>query len=160
MKKYLWSTAAIILMALASCQESSEFTEEQKAVIEKEVKAQSDGQVSTVNNLDVSGWSENLSKDEFISINSGVTCFSDRSVFMDSLKYWFSLRDKLTFNSLEVRVTPLTQDLALMTDKGNFDILMKSGEKLNLNFLVTFVWKKEQSGWKIIHFHETWAMPD
>jgi len=157
MKKYLWTVSAIILLALASCQEKVEFSDEQKAAIEKEVKAQFEGFTSSVNRLDTKAWSENLSKDEFISVNSGVIYFSTSSTFLDSVQRWFSLRKSQTAIPLETKVTALAPDLALLTSKGNFEILWNTGEQTNDIFLLTFIWKKEESSWKVIHFHESFA---
>jgi ketosteroid isomerase-like protein len=158
MKKYLWAISAIILLALASCQEKAEFTDEQKAAIEKEVKIQNDGIISALNQLDFNALSEYFSKDEFISVNSGVNYFSTRSAFIDSVTYWFSQRERQQVELVEVRVTALTSELALMTNKLNWDISLKSGENLKSKAIVSSLWKKEQAGWKQIHMHESWAI--
>jgi len=160
MKKYLWMIYAVVLLAVTSCQVKTELTDDQKASIEKELKIQNDGIISALNQLDANALSEYFSKDEFISVNSGINYFSTRSVFLDSVTYWFSKRESQRVELVDLHIIALTSELALMTNKANWNILLKSGDNLKVNAVVSSLWKKEQAGWKQIHMHESWAMAE
>ncbi len=160
MKKYLWMIYVIVLLANTSCQVKTELTDEQKASIEKELKIQNDGIISALNQLDANALSEYFSKDEFISVNSNVNSFPTRSAWVDSVKYWFSMRKNQKVELIEIKVTALTSELALTTNKTTWEILFNNGEFHKFNDAVSTIWKKEQAGWKQIHMHESWAMAE
>ncbi len=157
MKKYLWTISTIILVVLASCQEKAEFTDEQKTAIEKEVKDQNDKQFFALNKMDINAMFEFWSKDQFISVNSGVYYFPTLSAWRDSVTNWFSQRERQQVESIEVRVTALTSELALLTSKENWEAWFKDQTSMKTIHLSTFLWKKEPDGWKVINFHESWA---
>ena len=156
MKKYLWSTAAIILMAIASCQVNTELTDEQKATIEKEVKAQFDGFLSAVNQLDANAATDYQSKDKFISYTLNTYFLSTRNMMVDTIKNWFSGRERQHIELKEIQVTALTSELAQMTSRTIIDLSFKTGESLKVNDFLSMLWQKEQSGWRVIHTHESW----
>jgi ketosteroid isomerase-like protein len=71
------------------------------------------------------------------------------------LTYWYSLRESRKVVPVEKRVTVLTPNLVLTTRVQYAENLFKTGELDKANVVLTEIWKKEQSGWKIIHFHES-----
>jgi ketosteroid isomerase-like protein len=160
MKKYLWSSVAIILMAIASCQVKTELTDEQKAAIEKEVKDQYDRVISALEKVDVNAFTEYLSKDNFIAYNGNLNNISNRSAFIDSLTNWYSFRESQKVELVEIQVTALTSELALVTDKTNWDALIKDGTHVKSANATSVLWKKEESGWKQIFAHQSWEITE
>ena len=156
MKKYLLTIAASIFMALTSCQRNAELTDEQKVSVGKEVEVQSAEVISVLNQLDLDAWSEYWSNDGFISVYSGTNYFTSRSAWVDSVKYWWSLRKGQHMKIIENKFTVLAPNVVLNTGVSDFEILLKNGEQINGPVLTTLLWKKEESGWKIIHLHESW----
>ncbi|TFH00854.1 MAG: hypothetical protein E4H14_19220 [Candidatus Thorarchaeota archaeon] len=157
MKKLVFLTT-IIALFLCSCAKTTttELTAEQKATIEKEVRDQYDGLVSTLNQLDINPWYEYWSQDQFISMNSGVNYFPKLSVWTDSVSYWLSKRERQQVELVEVHANALTSELVILISKANWDVMFKSEEHLIFRAVVSLLWKKEETGWKIIAGHESW----
>lgn len=156
MKKYLLMTSATILVVLTSCQQKNTLTDEQKATLGAEVQKQFSDVMSNLSKLDIDLWTEQWSKDEFISVNSGVKFFSTFNEFRDSVKNWFSLRERQQVEIIETKVKILAPDLALLTSITNWDIQFKNGVEGKSKALETMLWRKETSGWKSIYLHESW----
>jgi len=156
MKKYLLMIYTVIFVVLISCQQKTELTDEQKATLGAEVQKQYSDVISNLSKLDIDLWTEPWNKNEFISVNSGVNYFSTFNEFRDSVKNWFSLRERQEVEIIETRVKVLTPDLALLTSITNWDILFKNGVVGKSKALGTMLWKKETSGWKAIYLHESW----
>ena len=128
----------------------------EKEVIKKEVKEQFNQLISAINNSDVLTWSEFYSKEEFLSTFVSTDFYTERGPFIDTIKYYFSIREYQHIEPLEVHVTALTSDLALMTSQEKIEMRLEKGENLKFKHVFTMIWKKEQDEWKIIHSHESW----
>lgn len=155
MNKIILFVACAFLLGISCSKESTELTDEQKATIISEVENQMEGRLSAASQLDVDAYSEYLSKDGFISANSGSNFFATRSEFIDSTVYWYSLRESRKIVPVKKKLTVLTPNLVLGTRVHYSENLLKTGELRKTNAVITEIWKKEQSGWKIIHFHES-----
>ena len=66
------------------------------------------------------------------------------------------MRESQRIEPLDVRVTPLAPGLALMTSKENTQMRM-DGKDAKSKHVFTMIWKKEPTGWKILHSHESWT---
>ncbi|MBN2300849.1 MAG: nuclear transport factor 2 family protein [Acholeplasmataceae bacterium] len=155
MKKVFPLLACILLLGISCTEQTTELTDEQKATIVDEVDSQQQGIMSTINQLDIDTWSEYWSEDDFISVNSGIEFFDNRSVWVDSVANWWSGLESRSYESLELRITPLAPNLALVTRSSSGINSLKSGEKFNFTHHGTVIWKKEAKCWKIIHLHES-----
>jgi hypothetical protein len=71
MKKVFPFIICVLLLGIACSEESKELTDEQKTTIISEVEKQMDGKLSAAIQLDFDAYSEYLSKDGFISANTG-----------------------------------------------------------------------------------------
>lgn len=142
---------------LFGCQQQQQtLTEVGKEAIQKEIKNQFNQLISAVNQLNAAAWSENYSKDEFLSTICATDYYASRSAWVDVITKYFSMRERQNMVPAEVRVTPLTPNLALMTSEEYGEILLKEGKNLKHKHVFTMLWKKEQAGWKILHSHESW----
>lgn len=128
----------------------------EKETIRKEVTDQFKQLVSAVNKLDAEAWAEYYSKDEFLSTIVSTDYYAARSAWVGLITNYFSMRESQHVEPLEVRVTPLTSDLALMTSEEKTEMRLKSGENFKSKHVFTMIWKREQGGWKILHSHESW----
>jgi hypothetical protein len=161
MKKLVFSSVAFaaILFLFSSCakETKTELTDVQKAAIVAEVEKVHDDLITNLSKLDIDLWTEPWSKNEFVAATSGVNYFRTLNEFRDSVKYWFSLRERQTIEIVERNIKVLAPDLVLLTCILNWDILFKNGEQAySSNSPTTSVWKKESEGWKSICLHESW----
>ena len=161
MKKLVFSSVefAAILFLFSSCakETKTDLTDVQKAAIVAEVEKVHDDLITNLSKLDIDLWTEPWSKNEFVAATSGVNYFRTLNEFRDSVKYWFSLRERQKVEIVERNIKVLAPDLVLLTCILNWDILFKNGEKAySSNSPTTTVWKKESEGWKSICLHESW----
>ncbi len=155
MKKFYSTLLFSFLSLLIGCRQSEKtFTDADKEVIKKEVTDQFSLLVTALNQKDGVAWSDFYSKDEFISAMVMTDYYSSRSAWVDSITKYFSLREKQVVEPVEIRVTALAPDLALMTSEEKGDMSLKNGSSLKSKHVFTMVWKKEKDGWKILHSHE------
>lgn len=158
MKSFYRITVIVFLVLLLGCgQQQQTFTETEKETIQKEVKAQFNQLVSAVNQLNAGAWSNYYSKDEFLSAIASADSYTKRSAWVDAITNYFSMRERMQVEPLDVRVTALTPNLALLTSDEKTQIGLKSGKNVNVKHVFTMLWKKERDGWKILHSHESWA---
>lgn len=146
----------ILVFVLVGCQQSQQtLTDSQKEIIKKEVKEQFNQLVSTLNKKDPVAWSDYYSKDDFLSTIVSIEYFAKRNEWVDTITKYFAMRESQKIELIEVRVTPLTSNLALMTSEEKSEMKLKSGESIKSIHVFTMLWKKEQAGWKVQHSHES-----
>jgi hypothetical protein len=154
---YMFFTTIIVSLFISCAKNTkTELTVEQKTAIQNEVKDQYHKALSAINQLNSASWFEFWSKDGFLTAFSGVNYFDNRSALVDTVANWFSNRTSQKFEPTDIRVTPLTSELALLTSKMDYLILFKNESQYKFKGIHTFIWKKEQTGWKIIHMHESY----
>ncbi len=157
--KTIYEIVLIILIAtLLGCQsQPSVFTDAQKETVKKEVKAQFEDLASAVRKINAEAWSQNYSRNGFISAFVNTDYYSSRENWVDTISKFFSARDRQVIEPLEISVTPLSPDLALMTSREHVAIQLKNGKELSFQHSFTMIWKKEKDGWRILHSHESVA---
>lgn len=132
------------------------WSEADQEIIRREVRDQFNLLISAVNQMNACAWSEYYSKDGFLSAFAGTDYFGTRREWVDTITSYFSKRDSQHLEPLSVHVTPLAFDMALMTSQERSEVCLKSGQTTKFTHVFTMIWKKEQSGWKILHSHESW----
>ena len=158
MKKLYYLIFVFFLALIGGChQQQLALTEVEKEAIKKEVKEQFTQMVSAVQQLNVDTWSENFSKDQFVSVMLGTDYINDRSQFLNVVKTYFSMRDHQQIDSVNVQIKVLSSNSVLLTSEENFKIWFKDGSNFQLNDAFSALWQKEQEGWKIIYAHESWS---
>ena len=75
---------------------------------------------------------------------------------MDSITSYFNIRERQHIEPVEVRVTALAPNIALMTSEERSEIKLKDGDNIKSKHVFTMIWKKEKDVWKILHSHELW----
>lgn len=154
---YLIPLVVFSVLFLGACQQQQRtFTEVEKEAVKKEVKDQFNQLVAALNQKDAGAWSEFYSQDDFLSAIAGTDYYAKRSVWVDLITNYFSMRERQHVEPLEVRVTPLTPNLALMTSEEKSEMGLKGGKTVKSKHVFTMIWKKEPNGWKIMHSHESW----
>jgi len=145
------------MTSLFGCQQPQQtFTETEKDTIKKDVINQFNELVYALNEKNADLWFTNYSESEFISAIVGTDYYSTRTDFKDTITKYISMREGQHVEPIEIRVTPLTPIIAFMTSEEKIEMLLKSGENLNVKHVFTIIWRKEKASWKIIHSHESW----
>ncbi|MFH1195574.1 MAG: nuclear transport factor 2 family protein [bacterium] len=160
MKTILAYIFVAFLILVNGCQPQQEqkpaFTDTEKETIQKEVKDQFNQLVGALNKIDSAAWSELYSKEEFVSAIVGTDYYGERGEWVDLITNYFSTRETQKVEPIEVRVTALSPELALMTSEEKTEMVLKSGENIKSKHVFTMLWKKGKDGWKILHSHESW----
>jgi ketosteroid isomerase-like protein len=158
MKKSLFLWVLISGLAFSSCKNpAGDLTATQKADIEKQVLEQWDKLNLTLEKADAAGYLSFLSTDGFLGMHSEGTQFLTRESYADSVKAWFEPRKSCEMPNRKIKVHVLGENLALLDQAGIFQANFRDGRVIRLNHAVSFVFRKETSGWKIIHGHESWT---
>ncbi len=124
--------------------------------IENEVKDQFNQLVSALNQKNASEWSKYYSNDGFLSTIAGTDYYPTRNLWVDAVTNYFLMRERQHVELIELRVTALAPNIALMTSEEKSEIKLKDGNNIKSKHVFTMIWKKESTGWKILHSHESW----
>ena len=157
MKKLLFIIILMTGIVFNSCTPSNpQLTELQKNAIENQILEQWKKIGSCIEKADAAGYAAYLSTNEFIAMYSEGKPFLSRGEYSDSVKVWFSARKSTELQQPTVRVTVLNENLVLLDQKSVFRLNLKNDQVVRCNHAVSFIFKKEDSVWKIIHGHESW----
>ncbi|MFH0735276.1 MAG: nuclear transport factor 2 family protein [bacterium] len=158
MKSFYQFAFIVFLVLLLGCRQPppQTLTTVENNAITKEIKGQFNQFVSAINKMNVEEWSNFYSKENFVSAIVGTDYYSSRNTFIDSIKYYFSMRQSQNIKPQFIRVEALAPNLALMTSEEKPEILLKNGQNNISKHVFTMIWKKENEGWKILHSHESW----
>lgn len=125
--------------------------------IKKEVTDQFNRLVKAINELNADAWSSYYSKDEFVSAIASTDYYATRSAWVAQITDYFSTRERQRVLPVEVRVTALTSDIALMTSEEDTEMWLQGGSIVKYKHVFTMLWKREPDAWKILHSHESWV---
>jgi len=154
---YQWVLVGCLVLLVGCRQKVATISEVDQEGIRAEVKDQFNQLVSAINQLNADAWSESYSRDGFLSAIVSTDYYGTRSAWVKAISDYFSTRERQRLEPLEVRVTALTADLALMTSEEKAEISLKNGDTIKSKHVFTMIWRKEQKGWKILHSHESWV---
>ena len=152
----------IILLSLFICSysqhEGSRLSSEQKAVIQQEVSEQFNKHLETLSKLDYESWLDDISKDNFVPgfLPGVIGAVPDYDRYVAEVKDSFARRVRQKHESLMVKITPLSSELAILTYTGLFENWFKNEEYRQDYCNATVLWKKEKDAWKIIYVSEAW----
>jgi len=147
-----------LLLLLGGCQNGCPpLTEIQKSDISKQVLETWEKVIVTIQNADSEGYGQYISPDFMGMISSGVV-FGTRSEYMNAVKSWFSERKNVEIPQKSATVTVLSEDLALLNQKSITVVNFLDGRVLSVNHAVSFLIRKESSGWMLAHGHESWTV--
>lgn len=157
MKNHLFFFLLWAGILFTSCQTTfPPLTDSQKAAIEKQILEQWDKTGIAVKNADAESFMTSFSTNEFQAMYSEGKQFLTRKEYADSVKVWFSARKSSEIQQPTIKVTVFTPTLVLFDQKSVFLVNLKDNRAFHSNHAVSFIYKKEDSGWKIIYGHESW----
>ena len=148
---------ATMLFLINSCTKNTktELTDEQKAIIQKEVKEETTKLISTRSQLNFDTYKVFFSEDQFISAILFRGYLPTYSAWKDTLTVSFAQRTQAKTELQDVRVTVLAKDLAIVTTLENWENWYKNGNTSKSRGFTSIIWKKEQNNWKIIYYHQS-----
>lgn len=132
-------------------------SEAEKDEVVKAVKERFDQFVSAVKKIDTKSWASFYSDDSPVTAVAGVDFYGDKKTWVETVGEYFSQRKSQTFEPVAVKITPLTNGLALLVSEENTAMTQENGSVVKSKHVFTIVWKNEKSGWKVLHSHESWV---
>lgn len=157
MKKQLFHIGLMIILFSGACKNPNPpLTDAQKAVIEKQVLDQAEKMNISVEKADADGYNAFLSSSNFLSMISQGTPFFTRDEYANAIKDWFSQRKGVELSQKNIKVSVLTENLVLLNQSAVFQATFIDDRVFMIYHTVSFLFQKEESGWKIIHGHESW----
>jgi ketosteroid isomerase-like protein len=156
MKKQLFPLLFLVFIIFSACQNQCPLlTDQQKVDIEKQIQEFHDSLLIPIEDLNPDGYAPFVSSDEFLGHYNGGTVIPSKAAFIDTLKSWFSDRQTQRFEPQKVTINVFSKDLVLIDQVAKFNIINKDGQIWQGDHAISFLIKKEKSGWKIIHSHES-----
>jgi hypothetical protein len=147
----------LMLLLVAVPLQAQTLTDAQKAEIEKILSENHKEIFSSVNQLSSAGYTKYLSESFQEKAGSGNIQAATKDGFLKWLDSIFGQRANQTISPHNIKVFVLSPDSAYSLYIGGAQITVKNGRKGGYGNAMTFVWRKEPSGWKIVHLHEsTW----
>lgn len=157
MKRHLILSALLVCILLSACNNPSTIlTASQKSAVEKQILEQWNQINATIEKSDAAGFLAFFSSDGFLAMFSHGTPFLTRKAYADSLNIWFGARKSNEITQKTIKVNVLAGDLAVLDQVSVFQANFKDERVFRINHSVSFIFKKEAAGWKIIHGHESW----
>ncbi len=158
MKNSLFFVVLLAGILLSACQTACpSLTDAQKAEIEKQIVEQWGKIGLAVQKADADSYATFFSSDRFQAMYSEGTQFLSLKEYSDSVKVWFSARKGSELQQPIVKVNILSENIVLLDQKSIFKLNLKDERVMRYNHAVSFIFRKEASGWKIIHGHESWT---
>jgi len=157
MKKHLFLIGLMVILFFGACKNPNpQLTGAQKAVIEKQVLDQLEKMNVSVEKADADDYNAFLSSNNFLSMISQGTPFFTRDDYANAVKDWFSQRKSVELSQKTIKTNVLTENLVLLDQSAIFQATFKDDRVFMIHHTVSFLFKKEETGWKIIHGHESW----
>ncbi|MHC1708782.1 MAG: nuclear transport factor 2 family protein [Bacteroidales bacterium] len=144
-------------LVTTACKPSDKtMTDAQKASIEKQVSEQWAKISESVEKSDGEAFSSFLSNTGFLSMSSQGTAFNSRQEYADTVTFWFKQRKGAEIKDPMVKISVLSKRFALLNQQSVLIATFKDDKVMSIHHTVSFLFKKEESGWMIIHGHESW----
>ncbi len=157
MKKNYFGWILISAFFLSSCSEQcTKLSDEQKAGIKAQVQEVWTLIGHSVRDADAESFVAFLSTENFIAMHSDGVTMHTREEYTDSVRSWFSSRESAKLLNPEINILPLSGNLALLDQVAGFITVSRDEKADTVQHAVSFLFQKEETGWKIIHGHESW----
>ena len=150
----------LMLFVFVACQPATmEFTYEQRAAIHDTVTQLADEIVEAFRARDIDRYMAPHAS-EFVFVENGVIG-ADRDSMMNAWGNLFATFQEITtVDWIDVYVDVLGPDAAVFTGSFDWTGVDTAGSQIAANGVWTTIWTRGDEGWKIIHGHESFAMPE
>lgn len=157
MKKLLiLLTLAAGAILFACNQPTPKLADARRIEIEKQVLSDWDKINSSILKADAEGYLAHFNAGDFLGMHSEGYRYLNLKDYSDTVKGWFGPRTNTEMKDKKMNVNILSENLALVDQTSMFIATFNDGRVVSMKHAVSFVLKKEQDGWMIIHGHESW----
>lgn len=157
MSKYYFIVLVMTGILFSGCSDQNpEFSAGEKSLIEKQILDQWEKISAAIENSDSEGFAAFISPDLIVMSSNGLVFYS-KTAYIDKVRNWFSGRRSTEIQPDKIIVTALGEDIALLDQQSDFRVTYQDDSIQRVNHAVSFVFKREPSGWMIIHGHESFV---
>jgi hypothetical protein len=155
MKKHVLFFVLLLSLIVSACKtKCSPLTASEKADIEKQILEIVNKLIISVEKLDIDSFSTFFSSNEFSSGYCQGSTFQSKQEWVDDTRVWFNMLKSAELDN-KIKVTVLSADLVLADRVGNYQVIFKDDRISRSKQALSYIFKKEAAGWKIIHVHES-----
>jgi len=131
-----------------------ELTEQKISQIESQILTEWEKISITIEKSDTEGYASFISPD-FILMASQGSVFYSKEEYIVNVRKWFATRKNTAIEKENIIVTVLSENIALLDQESVFQVSYKNDSVQRVQHAASFVFKKEPSGWLIVHGHES-----
>ena len=154
---FLVTLLLFILFGYAQPQSVLMSPQEQETA-KKEVKEVVHEIFQSLEKMDIEGLSMSyLSSADYILFTTDGT-MADYQTAKDHHAKWFKSLSSLKVTTIKEEFRFLSGNIAICPWLGTFDMMLKSGKQMKINFAITFVFSKIDDQWKVV-YQQSSALP-
>jgi hypothetical protein len=164
MKNYFSILGATILLFTFSCQsgeilnEKAELTEEKKEAIKNEIQQLFEFSGEGIRELDAEKTFSVFSKKEGVKYIRNGYLYPNIETAQMQYAEWFAgpeaVKRKITADPVFFDI--LDENTVLLTAIGSAEVIGSDSTDQPWILAYTMLWRKEESGWKLFHMHNSW----
>lgn len=147
---------AVLSVFILSVSLLAQVTPAQRAEIEKTLTEAQKEINASINQLSTDGWIKYASEDFQERVGSGnALAPGGKETFIKWLTNLISQRASQKVDIDSIKVFAISPESAYVLVIGGGTLVLKNGRHGGFGWASTFIWRKEPSGWKIVHYHES-----
>lgn len=154
MKHFKILIIALLALFLSSAS-YAQVSKEVEAKIKKQIEEQWELALKLIQDLDAEACQKLFSKTDFKGDMIDGRVIRPKEKYFETLTKWFSNRKQQQIKPDLVDIRVLSPKFALLDYAGKVLIVNKEGSNTQFNHTMSFLYKKEPIGWRIIHMHES-----
>lgn len=163
MKKILMNVALILMLgsvSLTGCKKNTGFGEKEKLAIADTINQMMDQVTRAAESADADSTFQWLSDDTSAVFMTGGMAFSFREL-TSLFRHKYGKMKSQQMDMLSARTLVFSPDAAAWIGIIKEKSITKEDDVNEMFLVETWLWQRESSGWKVVHYHESWmVLPD
>jgi ketosteroid isomerase-like protein len=157
MKKHLILCLFLAGLIFTSCMKSGpSISEAEQSEIEKQVSEQWTAINEALEKSDAAAYGTFFKDNEFLGMTSQGASYKDWKTYLDTVGVWFGNRTSCKVEQKDLQLNVLSKRFLMLHQKSVITANFKDSSSLKINHVVSFLFKKQDETWSIIHGHESW----